>query len=250
MALGYIDDSVFQSIAEAIRSVLGSSTRMRPSEMASFIRTMDPSALSSDKLHSILDRSVIEMTATDFSGVSKIGGSAFSMCDQLTAVTVPQNVTMIDNGAFTECTKLSQVTLHDNMVLQHNVFKYCYALSSIAIPKATKVLKACLFLYCSGLTSVTLHDELTEIGMEAFYGCTALSQLTIPASVTAIGDSALADVGQTNGLTLTMLGQTPPKLNSSLVTENLRIIVPKGCVETYGTAAGWSTYASYIEAAE
>ena len=42
MALGTIDDSVFPSIAEAIRSVLGMESPMRPSEIIPFIRIMDP----------------------------------------------------------------------------------------------------------------------------------------------------------------------------------------------------------------
>ena len=42
----------------------------------------------------------------------------------------------------------------------------------------------------SGLTSVTIPDSVTSIGNSAFYGCSGLTSVTIPDSVTSIGDSA------------------------------------------------------------
>ena len=43
---------------------------------------------------------------------------------------------------------------------------------------------------CSGLTSVTLPNSLTSIGYGAFYGCTGLTSVVIPNSVTSIGGKA------------------------------------------------------------
>ena len=41
---------------------------------------------------------------------------------------------------------------------------------------------------CIGLTSVTIPNSVTSIGEDAFYGCTRLTSVTIPNSVTSIGD--------------------------------------------------------------
>ena len=48
----------------------------------------------------------------------------------------------------------------------------------------------CVFEYCSGLTSVTLPDSVTSIGDYAFSGCSGLTSITIPDSITSIGDYA------------------------------------------------------------
>jgi hypothetical protein len=40
------------------------------------------------------------------------------------------------------------------------------------------------------LTSVSIPDSVTKIGDRAFAGCTSLTSISIPDSVTSIGDSA------------------------------------------------------------
>ena len=46
------------------------------------------------------------------------------------------------------------------------------------------------FYGCSGLTAVTIPSSVTSIGYSAFYGCSSLTSVTIPSSVTSIGESA------------------------------------------------------------
>ena len=48
------------------------------------------------------------------------------------------------------------------------------------------------------LISISLPDSLTSIGDYAFYGCTGLTSVTIGKGVTSIGDSAFRDCGLTS----------------------------------------------------
>ena len=49
------------------------------------------------------------------------------------------------------------------------------------------------FYGCSNLTGVTLPDSITTIGSYAFYKCSSLTSITIPNSVTTIGNYAFHD---------------------------------------------------------
>jgi len=49
-----------------------------------------------------------------------------------------------------------------------------------------------VFRGCTGLTSIDIPNSVTSIGEGAFQGCTGLTSITIPNSVTIIGDEAFA----------------------------------------------------------
>ena len=58
------------------------------------------------------------------------------------------------------------------------------------------------FYGCSGLTSLTLPSSVTSIGSYAFYGCSGLASLTLPSSVTSIGWYAFEDCSGLTSFTL------------------------------------------------
>ena len=55
---------------------------------------------------------------------------------------------------------------------------------------------------CTSLTSITLPDSVTSIGSGAFIGCSSLTSITIPDSVTCIGDSAFEDCTSLTSITI------------------------------------------------
>ena len=92
------------------------------------------------------------------------------------------------------------------------------------------------FIGCSGLTSITLPSSVTSIGAAAFKGCSGLTSLTIPPGVTEIGNYAFEGCSGLTSLTI------PPGITSisdgaffgcSGLTS---LIIPPGVTEIGGFA--------------
>ena len=91
------------------------------------------------------------------SGVTGIGGYAFSGCTSLTRVTIPGSVGSIEDGAFSHCPSLASVKIN-NGVTTIMIFA---------------------FLWCDALTSVTIPESVTSIGESAFGLCDSLTDVTV-----------------------------------------------------------------------
>ena len=59
-----------------------------------------------------------------------------------------------------------------------------------------------IFSGCYSLTSLTIPDSVTSIGNSVFSGCYSLTSLTIPDSVTSIGTSSFADCPSLTSITI------------------------------------------------
>ena len=132
--------------------------------------------------------------------VTSIGYGAFSDCSGLTSVTIPNSVTSIENGAFYGCSSLT------SPVYNAHVFAFMPTSYSGAytIPNGIESIAGYAFYGCTGLTSVTIPNSVTSIGDDAFSG-TGLTSVTIPNSVTSIGNWAFSGC---SGLTSVTIGNS------------------------------------------
>lgn len=161
--------------------------------------------------------------------VTAIGQNAFSGCTNMTSITIPDSISSIGVGAFSGCCSLENITLPfvgDSVKTEKDTYQYpfgyIFGTSSYTggvaieqyywgsnhimtdsgtyyIPSSLKSVTITggnilhgAFTRCSSLTSITIPNSVTSIGNYAFSGCSSLTSILIPDSVTSIGMGAFS----------------------------------------------------------
>ena len=107
---------------------------------------------------------------------------AFTGCDSLTSIILPEGITSIGNKAFSRCSGLTSITLPSSLTsIGSHAFDSCDGLTSIDLSNCTSLtsIEQGAFSSCSNLTSITLPESLTSIGNFAFDGCDSLKEVVI-----------------------------------------------------------------------
>ena len=141
-------------------------------------------------------------------GITYADGWAIFCDKEATAITLLDGIRGIANGVFNSCTDAFSLTIPENFsnltaedfASLTNLTHAAFPTTAISLIPKNKLQNAVItsgtniensaFSGCTSLTSVTIPDSVTSIGYEAFRDCTSLSSITIPDSVTSIGYSA------------------------------------------------------------
>ena len=116
----------------------------------------------------------------DFPVVS-IRKSAFWGYSGLTTITLPESVTSIGDRAFSSCVNLEEIIVSANNPVYSSLDGVLYNKDK------TELLK-----WPDKKLSVTIPESVTSIGESAFEDCYGLTTITLPESVTSIGDWAFS----------------------------------------------------------
>lgn len=154
--------------------------------------------------------------ATVPTGVEIIGESTFEGCTALASLTLPSSVKTVGDKAFKGCSALVETSLSaiENIgteafagagltsakisatTLGEKSFRDCTELATVTLNTATTI-PAEMFAGCTAITTVTIPASVQTIGTSAFAGCSKLATLTLGSGVTTLGDRAFADCGLT-----------------------------------------------------
>ena len=147
----------------------------------------------------------------DLSRVGMIGGGAFAVCNGLTELDIPANVSMgkpydfetdegvITLGAFDSCENLKKVTLRTKNVGEW-AFARCKSLEEVVFVNDVNEIGDCAFVICPKLAKITYGGSVYKIGNEAFAYYsesgsstqTALKEIVLPDGLTVLGMNAFA----------------------------------------------------------
>ncbi len=150
-----------------------------------FTKVVIPSSAEVIADSAFYDTHLAEITIPE--SVTKINDSAFYGCLSLEKIVIPDTVKAIGSSAFQNCTSLTSVKIGSGIKeISVNMFKAASLLSEITIPGTVKYIGNSAFQECRKLTKVVIADGVRKIGDNVFNN-TALTEITIPSSVTEIG---------------------------------------------------------------
>ena len=144
---------------------------------------------------------VIIPSSLDGRTVTAIGPNAFQDTDSIISVTIPGTVKTVESCAFENCEFLESVTLCEGVTsLGRSAFGLCPLLEYIHIPASLQ--EVLIWNYgsngpfqLSSLQQVTFAPGRTEIPAWLFEGTSMLESVTIPDTVTFIGEHAFQHSG-------------------------------------------------------
>ncbi len=126
--------------------------------------------------------------------VTVIGEGAFTRCESMTSITMPDTITAISDYAFSGCSKLKLSKLPASLTyIGSHSFSYCDQITDLVFPSGLMEISDSAFYWCDTLKTVKSEGSVESIGARAFIYCEDLESADLGTGVKTIGESAFQD---------------------------------------------------------
>ena len=196
----------------------------------------------------------LQRTLTTYSNseITSIGDFAFSGCDDLVSVDLP-NATAIGASTFNKCSKLASVNIPKVTAIPTAAFNSTPSLTAFDFSNVTEISGTAF--NNSGLTGKIVIPHVTELAGMAFGNCENLTVVDLKAVQTFTGTNVFYNCNNLVHLILRYEGGVVPLpaavknffgSNSKMAKLNGYVFVPSALVSQYQAATNWSTIGGYI----
>ena len=194
-------------------------------------------------------------------GVTSICRYAFDNCTGLTSVIIPEGVTRISSEAFRSCGNLTSVTIPPSVTtIESYAFIWCFNLNAVHISDlaawcGNSFHHSCLFAYGAHfylkgeeVKDLVIPEGVAGIGNGTFEDYSYLTSVTIPKSVTTIGENAFN--GCKNLTDVYCHADSVPSTEAWVFYDtpiaSATLHVPAGSIEEYKTTSPWSGFGNIV----
>lgn len=186
--------------------------------------------------------------------VTGIGGLAFLKLPNVTSVNIPNTVKTIGEYAFQGCSSIESIVIPNSVTnIRTYAFSSCNKLSSVTLPNTITTLSEGLFWQDTALKTVIIPNSVEEISWSVFAD-SGLEEITIPSSVTSIGQYAFESCFDLKKVTSNILTPFEIKENVFENTEDdvtsfttATLYVPQGTKSVYEATSAWNKFERIVE---
>ena len=189
-------------------------------------------------------------------GVGIIGLEAFYGCDGLVDVAIPGSVTVIGERAFATCSRLMNISVETGnkvyssrngmLLTKDGTFLIQGVNGEVEFPPCVRMIGTQAFEGCSGLTRLVIPESVTNIASRAFAYYRGLTDVMIPDDIQFVGDDAFGNCGRLANVTMPVclversgyFGSAPRAGNvfNSTGIENATLAEGATCIGSYALA--------------